>query len=128
MPFCGAPTGIRPSVRFMSEVVCTRIALKPGSLPLIREWASKLNNERRSEALATMIDEGVTVESYFLEAGPDGHYLVACMRAESLEKAAEKASSENDIDHYHQEVKDKAWGKRILLEPLVDLVAQHSDT
>lgn len=110
------------SVDLMSEVVCTRIALKSGNLPLIREWATKLNDHRRPEALATMIAEGVTVESYFLESGPDGDYLIAYIRADSLEKAARIAStSEHEIDRYHQEVKQKAWGEHTVLEQLVDL-------
>jgi hypothetical protein len=106
-----------------------RIALKPGSLPLVREWAKTLAEDRRSEALATMMEEGVTVESYFLESGPGGDYLVAYMRADSLERAASVASaSDQDIDRYHQEVKQKAWGERTSLEPLVDLVVQNPNT
>ena len=110
----------------MSEVFCTRIALNPGSLPLIREWARTLADDRRPEAVATMIEEGVTVESYFLESGPEGDYLIAYMRADSLERAASVASSsDHDIDRYHQEVKQRAWGKRTSLEPPVDLVVEH---
>lgn len=113
----------------MSEVVCTRIALKPGSLPLVREWAKTLNDDRRSEALATMSEEGVTVESYFLDSGPDGDYLIAYMRADSLDQAGRVAStSDLDIDRYHQEVKQRAWGERTTLERLVDLEVARPDT
>lgn len=110
----------------MSEVVCARIALKPGSLDLIREWSKTLNEDRRSEALATMIDEGVAVESYFLDRRPEGDYLIAYMRAESPGEAVNVAeASEFEIDHYHREVKRKAWGERTALEPLVDLIIEH---
>jgi hypothetical protein len=106
----------------MSEVVCVRIALNPESLALVREWGKTLNDVRRSEALATMIQEGVTVESYFLDSRPDSDYLIAYMRADSLEQAAQVAlTSEHDIDRYHREVKQAAWGERTTLEPLIDL-------
>jgi len=109
----------------MSEVVCTRIALNPESSALIREWGKTLNDVRRSEALATMIQEGVTVESYFLDSRPEGDYLIAYMRADSLEEAARVAStSAYGIDRYHQEVKEAAWGERTMLEPLVDLAIE----
>lgn len=109
----------------MSEVQCARISLRPGSLPTVWEWAQTLNHTRRSEALATMADEGVSVESYFLESNESGDFLIAYIRAESLERAAGIASrSRHDIDRYHQEVKQTAWDQRVVLEPLVDLVVQ----
>ena len=111
----------------MTAVACTRIALNPQSVALIREWGKTVNEARRSEALATMVGEGVTVESYFLDSRPDGDYLIAYLRAESLEKAAQIAStSDHDIDRYHREVKQAAWGERTTLEPLVDLVVDRS--
>ena len=83
-----------------------------------------MNRDRRSEALATMVEEGVTVESYFLETGPEGDYLIAYMRADSLDEAARVAAvSDHEIDRYHQKVKQKAWGERTVLEPLVDLIS-----
>lgn len=107
----------------MNEVLCVRISLKPGSAPLVREWAVTLNETSRSEALTTMTDEGVSVESYFLDASPDGDHLVAYMRGVNLDQAALIASKSNhDIDRYHREFKRRAWGDRVVLEPLVDLV------
>lgn len=107
----------------MSEVVYIRIALRPGSLQLVREWSRALNDDRRNEALAAMEREGVTVESYFLDRRPEGDYLIAYMRAESVTRASELASnSQLDIDLYHNQVKETAWGERAVLEPLVDLV------
>ena len=76
-----------------------------------------------------MIDEGVTVESYFLESGSQGDYLIAYIRAESLERASTVASrSDHDIDRYHQEIKRRAWGEHTTLELLVDLEVEHPST
>ena len=44
----------------MSETRCTRIKLKPGMVPRVREWARELN-ARMDEVLATLKDEGVPI-------------------------------------------------------------------
>jgi hypothetical protein len=105
----------------MAEVVCIRIRLKPESLAKVREWA-RVMSERREEALATLRDEGVLVESAFLDRASDGDYLVYYMRARSLAAAkAAVAVSTHDIDRYHQEFKRETWDVRTSLELLVDL-------
>lgn len=106
----------------MSEVRCVRIQLKPGSEPLIRDWAKKLHEERREEAIATLVDEGVTIESYFLDPRPEGDFLIGYMRATSLDQAAQIAArSDHDIDRYHQQVRVSSWAEVTRLERLVDL-------
>jgi hypothetical protein len=65
-----------------------------------------LNETRRDEAIATLRDETVVVESYFLESTPPrgGDSLVAFMMAESLEQSREAvAISTHAIDRYHQQ-------------------------
>ncbi len=69
----------------MSQMRCTRIKLKPGMVPRVREWARELN-ARMDEVLATLKDEGVNREIVFLEEGPDGDYLIYFMDAEDFEK------------------------------------------
>jgi hypothetical protein len=92
----------------MSEVVCHRIKLRQGSLPRVREWARAIC-ARRAEAIATLRDEGVTLESAFLEQTAEGHYLIYYMRAPKpgLEAAA---TSTHPIDEYHQRFKRETWG------------------
>lgn len=77
----------------MMETRAHRIRLKPDSLPRVREWAAELTR-RRAEAIATMRDETVSLECFFLEQTDDGDYLIAVMVAESFEqsKAAVEAS------------------------------------
>ena len=46
------------------DVVASIIELKPNSLNRVEEWAITLN-ERADEAIATLQDEGVRIESGF---------------------------------------------------------------
>ena len=104
-----------------TQVICKRIRLKPGSLPRVYEWARTLT-ARRDEALATLENEGVTVESAFLERAADGDYLVYYMRAHDLQQASGAAAqSTHPIDQYHQSFKRETWEERTTLELLVDL-------
>ena len=93
-----------------------RVRLEPGSLPRVREWAAELN-ARRTEVLATLRDEGVRIESVFL----DGESLVYYLKADSLDRAREvQARSQHAIDAYHQQFKDETFAERRQLELLVD--------
>jgi hypothetical protein len=66
------------------ETLCVRVRLVPGSLPRVREWAAELN-ARRDEVMATLRDEGVRIESVFLE----GETLVYFLKADSVDEARE---------------------------------------
>ena len=102
-----------------NRVVCHRIKLRAGSLPRVREWARTIL-ARRAEALATLREEGVEIESAFLEEAPDGHYLIYYMRGTKLLLGA-AASSAHPIDEYHQEFKRDTWEGGSELELLIDL-------
>ncbi len=105
----------------MTRVACHRIMLKPGSMARVREWARELNG-RRAEALATLSDEGVTIESVFLERTRDGDFLIYYMRGADLARSRDVAAkSKHDIDHYHQAFKRDAWEGGSELELLLDL-------
>jgi L-rhamnose mutarotase len=98
------------------ETVCVRVRLEPGSLQRVREWAAELN-ARRDEVLATLRDEGVRVESVFL----DGETLVYYLKADSIDKARDVyARSEHAIDTYHQRFKDETFAEQTQLELLID--------
>jgi hypothetical protein len=93
-----------------------RVRLVPGSLPRVREWAAELN-ARRDEVLATLRDEGVRIESVFLE----GETLVYFLKADSVEEAREVyARSQHAIDAYHQRFKDETFADQTQLELLID--------
>lgn len=104
------------------ETRCAKIKLKPNSLERVREWAKTLTETRRDEAIATLRDETVIIESYFLENTPEGDFLVAFMMAESFEKSRKAVeTSTHDIDRYHQQFKADTWDSLQPLELLVDL-------
>jgi hypothetical protein len=98
------------------ETVCVKVRLKPGSLPRVQAWAAELN-ARRDEVLATLRDEGVVVESVFL----DGDELVYFLKAKDVAHAqAVYARSQHAIDGYHREFKDETFAEQRPLELLVD--------
>ena len=57
------------------ETACAKVRLKPGSLDRVREWATELRT-RSDEVLATLRDEGVVIESVFLDSDEQGDFLV----------------------------------------------------
>jgi len=104
------------------KTLCAKIKLKPNRLERVREWAKTVNETRREEALATLRDETVIIESYFLDSTPEGDYLIAFMKVESLDKSRQAVEkSTHDIDRYHQEFKRDTWESQQRLELLVDL-------
>jgi hypothetical protein len=58
-----------------SETRCVKIKLKPDSIEKVHEWA-RIINERKTEALATLHDEGVILESVFLDQNSEGDFLI----------------------------------------------------
>lgn len=103
------------------QAVCARVRLRADSLPRVREWAAYVVSHR-AEALETLENEGVTIESVFLESTAEGDFLVYYMRAASMEKAQEVAqASVSEMDRYHRAFKRETWAKVEKLELLLDL-------
>jgi hypothetical protein len=104
------------------DVVARVIELKPNSLDRVEAWATTLN-ERADEAMETLQDEGVRIESWFHLSLDNKDYLLCYMRAKSITIAHQVVqSSPHAIDAYHQQFKQETWltGKSARL--LVDLV------
>lgn len=100
----------------MAETVCVKVKLRAGSLERVRAWAAELN-ARRDEVLATLRDEGVLVESVFL----DGEHLVYYMKSRDVAEARRVAErSTHAIDAYHAEFKRGTFASTESLELLVD--------
>lgn len=59
----------------MFETKCVKVKLKPGSLLRVRAWANELNG-RKEEALETMRDGGMVVESTFLNTTGEDDFLI----------------------------------------------------
>ena len=102
------------------DTSCVKVRLKPGSLKRVREWARELQ-ARSGEVLATLRDEGVLVESVFLDSDEHGDYLVYYMKARNLGVAWESAQrSVHPIDTYHRQFKLDTWEGKTPLELLID--------
>lgn len=105
----------------IEDVVCARVWLRPGSQARVREWARHVG-EHRGEALRTLQEEGVTIESVFFEDTADGPCLIYYMRSASQARAiATAAKSTHAIDEYHRAFKRETWAKVEHLELLLDL-------
>lgn len=103
------------------ETKAVRIKLKSGSQGRVREWADTIER-RKDEALATLRDEGVVLEAYFLDPRDDGDYLIAIMSAHDLQRAqAAGRASTHDLDSYHKTFKRDTWLEVTPLEPVVQL-------
>ncbi|HEX8734352.1 MAG TPA: DUF6176 family protein [Pyrinomonadaceae bacterium] len=100
---------------------CVKIKLQPDSIEKVRAWA-RFINERKDEALATLRDEAVILETVFLDQNAEGDFLIYLMKAESFEKAREAArKSVHAIDEFHRNFKRETWADGKQLELLIDL-------
>ena len=105
----------------MFETRCFKVKLKPGSIERVREWAEAIN-ARRDEAIDSLKEETVVVESVFLDRTDEGDFLIGYMKAVSFEKNREAAQkSVREIDAYHRQFKQETWAEHKELERLVDL-------
>ena len=105
----------------MYETRCWKIKLKTDSLDRVRDWARTIN-QRKSEAIETLRDETVIIESVFLDRTEHGDYLIAMMKAESFERSAGAVKkSVHPIDEYHRRAMQDVREEKTELELLVDL-------
>lgn len=112
----------------MDEVRCVKIKLKPESLPRVREWATYINTHR-DEALMTLEDESILLESFFLDSSGVGDYLIGYIRAGSLAQAAGAVErSTHELDAYHKAFQKDTWASGRALELLVDLSRLEQET
>ena len=106
------------------DVVARLIKLKPDRQQTVTEWATTIM-ARKDEALATLRNEGVALESWFQVTVEGVEYLLCFMRADSIQKATGTAAeSTHAIDVFHRQFKQDAWvkGSAIDARLLVDLV------
>jgi hypothetical protein len=103
------------------DVTCGMIKLKANSLDTVRQW-TKVMNERKNEALQTIQNEGITVESVFLAKIGGDDFLVYYIRANDLQKSREVfKNSLMEIDLIHQQFKKDCWDVVSSTELLLDL-------
>jgi len=102
------------------ETICIKTKLKKGSLDDVRKWFQTLC-ERQSEVLLSLENEGVIIESAFLDKQGSDYYLIYYMKAKNFAHSREVAmKSTLAIDKYHKECFKKFCEDRIELEQLID--------
>lgn len=104
------------------QTTCVRIKIREGAMLKVREWKDHLI-ENKAEVIQSLKQEGVFVESVFLEKAGDEYHLIYYMKMRDPLKSGEAFSkSLLEIDHYHKEFKKIAWETREELELLIDFV------
>lgn len=103
------------------DVNCMVIELKPGSKARVEAWADFILSNR-DDALLTLKNESVTLESFFFVEIESKDYLVGYMRAQSMETAHNVVKeSLSEIDAYHKQFQKDCWVKGIKAEPVIEL-------
>lgn len=108
------------------EIAAGLIKVKSGSDETIYTWSETIQS-RMDEALLTLKDEGVEIESWFELEIKNEKYLLWYMRAISIEKvwkAFEK--SKHEIDHFHLQSMTSITDEVILTKPLLDICSSKS--
>ncbi len=102
------------------DVISVLIKLKIDAMQNVEDWKNELNN-RKDEAIVTLKNERVSIESWFHFNIEGSDYLMVYMRSDDMQYAQHAfKESQSDIDQYHQAFK-KNWEKGIKGTLLVDL-------
>ena len=101
---------------------CVKIKIADGMLSKVYDWKDYLMNHK-DEVLLSLRQEGVFIESVFLDKQEGENFLIYYMKFHNSEKAKiafEK--SDLNIDKYHAQFKKEVWTSRKELELLVDFI------
>ena len=103
------------------DVKCAMIKLKPNCKEKVKQWA-KTMNDRKPEAIETIVNEGITVESVFIKTINNEDYLIYYIRAKDFKKSQEvTAKSLMEIDAIHKQFKQECWESVNEAKLLLDL-------
>lgn len=101
---------------------CVKIKIKDGKLAKVYEWKDYLNNHKE-DVLESLRQEGVFLESVFLDKHGNDNFLIYHMKFTNLEKAKTAFSQSNlSIDKYHAQFKQDTWADKQELELLIDFI------
>lgn len=103
------------------RTICIKTKVNTDLLDEVRAWFQTLK-ERLNETMETLKNEGVLVESAFLDKQGDDVYLIYYLKAHDIDKAYEIfEKSTSSIDSYFKECWKKYCKGRVVLEELLDL-------
>ncbi|MFA6915065.1 MAG: DUF6176 family protein [Parachlamydiales bacterium] len=103
------------------KTICIRTKLKKDSINEVREWFQTLK-DRKKEVLESLENEGVIMESAFLEKHGDDLFLIYYMKAKDIANAYEVFNTSTlAIDDYYKKCWYKFCEGREVLEELLDI-------
>lgn len=103
------------------KTICIKTKLKKALIEEVRVWFQTLKN-RLNETLESLENEGVVVESAFLDKQGDDLYLIYYLKAEDVSRAYEIFNNSTlPIDHYYKECWNKYCEGREVLEELLNI-------
>ncbi|MBD9484291.1 hypothetical protein IB229_14995 [Pseudomonas sp. PDM14] len=105
------------------DVKAVLIKLKPDSQVHLATWLSEITR-LKDEAITSIRNEGISVESWFEVQIAGEQYLLAYIRAGDAARAAEVAASSTlEVDRMHQQFKRDTWERSGMIDCklLIDL-------
>jgi hypothetical protein len=103
------------------QTICIKTKLKKGTADEVRDWFSILR-KRISEVKETLKNEGVVVESAFLDHHGGDSFLIYYVKAENINRVYDIFEKSNlPIDDYFKECWKKYCEGREVLEELLDV-------
>jgi hypothetical protein len=102
-------------------VRCIRVKLKRNSQKQVKNWFSELNS-RKDEVLESLKNEGIIVESAFLDKINNSDYLIYYIKAESIKNALKIfQESSLPIDQFYKDQWKQFCEEILVLDPLLDV-------
>jgi len=103
------------------KAICIKTKLRKDFIDEVREWFKKLN-DRMEETLESLKNEGIFVESAYLDLQGNDLYLMYYIRAVDITNAYDVfKNSKLAIDHYYKDCWKNYCEGRIVLEELLDI-------
>lgn len=103
------------------KAICIKTKLKKELIDEVRVWFKTLK-DRMNETLQSLEDEGIFVESAYLDMQGNDLYLIYYIRAVDISKAYDVFNnSKLAIDHYYKDCWKKYCEGRVVLEELLDI-------
>ena len=104
------------------------IKLNPDSSKHIKKWKETIET-RRSEAIQTLIDEGVLLESWFeIEVEGEPHLLWYMRKLPDAKFHEVYEKSTHEIDAFHAEIMALITADHYIGKPLLDLERSDEST
>jgi hypothetical protein len=100
---------------------CSVIKLKPNSTHLVNKWKDTIT-QHMADAIQTLNNEGVSVESWFITTIDGSDYLITYTLCNDIEAAHIIAKDSTcPIDIMHKAFKKAAWAEHVQVTALLHI-------